>query len=122
MKNLSGASLFRVLPNAHRPAATLPLPPAERGSGGPGEATARSLGRRLALALHDLGLDVVLPDGWVRAEGASVGFGELDVPTVDHLVSHLEDLAAQLDETIAASAAAHRRAGRGQTALFGVER
>lgn len=65
---------------------------------GPGVATARSLARRLALALHDLGLDAVLPAGWAGAEGAGLRFGDLDVPGADRLVRHLEDLAAALGD------------------------
>jgi hypothetical protein len=122
MKNLSGASLLRVIPAAHRPAPTLPLPAVEAAAGGPGEATARSLARRLALALHDLGLDVAVPAGWVSVDGAAIGFGDLDVPTADHLVCHLEDIAAQVADTTAATAAARRVAGPGQAALFGADR
>jgi hypothetical protein len=122
MKNRSGAPLFRVLPNASRPAATLPIPATERAGGGPGEVTARSLGRRLALALHDLGLEVVLPPGWVSVDGAAVPFGALDVPTADDLVRHLEDLVARVAESAAVTAAARRAPGAGQAALFGAGR
>jgi hypothetical protein len=122
MKNLSGTSLLRVIPAAHRPAQKLPLPAIENAEGGPGEATARSLARRLALALHDLGLDAVVPAGWVSVDGAAVRFGDLDVPAADHLVCHLEDIAAQVADTNAATAAARRVAGPGQAALFGGER
>jgi hypothetical protein len=122
MKNLSGASLLRVLPASHRPTQKLPLPTVERADGGPGEATARSLARRLALALHDLGLVGVVPAGWVSVDGAAIVFGELDVPTADHLVCHLEDLAAEVADSTAAREAARRTAGPGQAALFGRER
>ena len=122
MKNLSGASLLHVLPAADRPAQKLPLPVVDAVAGGPGEVTARSLARRLALALHDLGLDVVVPAGWVSVDGAAIGFGDLDVPTADHLVRHLEDLADQVAEVMAAQAAARRVGGPGQGALFGGER
>jgi len=122
MKNLSGVSLLRVLPGAHRPAPKLPLPAADDGGGGPGEATARSLARRLALVLHDLGLDVVVPAGWVTVEGATLDFGALDVPAADHLVRHLEDLAEQVAPVMADDARARRTAGAGQAALFGDER
>jgi hypothetical protein len=122
MNNLSGASLLRVLPAAHRPTQKLPLPTVERSGGGPGEATARSLARRLALALHDLGLDGVVPAGWVSVDGAAVVFGDLDVSAADHLVRHLEDLAAQVADTIDAEAAARRAPGQGQAALFGTGR
>src|SRR6266540_6743989 len=80
MKNLSGASLTRVLPTAHRPVSKLPLRAADRAGGGPAETTARSLARRLALALVDLGLADVVPAGWVCADGATIRFGDLDVP------------------------------------------
>ena len=119
MKNLSGASLLRVLPASHRPAQKLPLPAVERAEGGPGEATARSLARRLALALHDLGLDGVVPAGWVSVDGATIVFGDLDVPGADHLVRHLEELAADVGDTLAAQAAARRAVGPGQAPLFG---
>ena len=119
MKNLSGASLLRVLPTSHRPAQKLPLPAVERAGGGPGEATARSLARRLALALHDLGLGGVVPAGWVSVDGAAVVFGELDVPGADHLVRHLEDLAADVADTLDAQTATRRAVGPGQSALFG---
>jgi hypothetical protein len=122
MKNLSSASLLGVLSTSHRPAQKLPLPAVERSGGGPGETTARSLARRLALALHDLGLDGVVPAGWVSADGASVVFGELDVPAADHLVRHLEDLAADVSDTLAVQAAARRVPGPWQAALFGSER
>ena len=122
MKNLSGASLSRVLPTSHRPAQKLPLPAVGRTDGGPGEMTARSLARRLVLALHDLGLDGVVPAGWVSVDGAAVVFGELDVPGADHLVRHLEDLAADVADTLASQAAARRVAGPGQAPLFGGER
>ena len=119
MKNLSGASLLRALPTSHRPAQKLPLPAVERTAEGPGEVTARSLAGRLALALHDLGLDGVVPAGWVSADGAAVVFGELDVPSADHLVRHLEDLATDVVDTLGAQAAARRAVGPGQAALFG---
>ena len=119
MKNLSGASLLRVLPTSHRPAQKLPLPTVERADGGPGEATARSLARRLALALHDLGLDGAVPAGWVSVDGAALAFGDLDVPTADHLIRHLEELAADVADTLAAQSAARRAVGPGQSALFG---
>jgi len=122
MKNLSSASLLGVLSTSHRPAQKLPLPAVERSGGGPGETTARSLARRLALALRDLGLNGVVPGGWVSADGAAVAFGELDVPTADHLVRHLEDLAADVADTLGAQAAARRAVGPGQAALFGEER
>ena len=122
MKNLSGVSLLGVLPASHRPTQKLPLPTVERADGGPGEATARSLARRLALVLHDLGLDGVVPAGWVSVDGAAVVFGELDVPSADHIVRHLEDLAAAVADTLDAQAAARRSAGAGQAALFGGER
>ena len=120
MKNLSGTLLLRVLPTAHRSTQKLPLPAVER-NGGPGEATARSLARRLALALHDLGLDRVVPTGWVSVDGAALVFGELDVPAADHLVRRLEDLAAEVADSSAAEAAARRTAGPGQVALFGTQ-
>lgn len=122
MKNLSGASLLRVLPTSHRPAQKLPLPAVERADGGPGEETARSLARRLALALHDLGFDGVVPAGWVSVDGAAVVFGDLDVPGADHLVRHLEDLAADVADTLAVQTATRRAVGPGQSALFGEER
>lgn len=122
MKNLSSASLLGVLSTSHRPAQKLPLPAVERSEGGPGETTARSLARRLALALHDLGLDGVVPAGWVSADGAAVVFGELDVPAADHLVRHLEDLAADVADTLAVQAAGRRVPGPWQAALFGSER
>ena len=122
MKNLSGASLLHIFPASHRPTQKLPLPAVETAAGGPGEATARSLARRLALALHDLGLDVVVPAGWVSVDGATVRFGDLDVPAADHLVFHLEDLAVQLADVTATQAAARRVGGAGQGALFGGER
>jgi hypothetical protein len=95
MKNLSGAPLLRVLPTSHRPAQKLPLPAVERADGGPGEATARSLARRLALALHDLGIDGVVPAGWVSVDGATVVFGELDVPGADLLMRYLSMIQVQ---------------------------
>jgi hypothetical protein len=122
MTNLSSASLLSVLSTSHRPAQKLPLPAVERSGGGPGEATARSLARRLALALHDLGLGGVVPAGWVSADGAAVVLGELDVPAADHLVRHLEDLAADVADTLAVQAAGRRVPGRCQAALFGNER
>src|ERR671919_222834 len=122
MNNLSGASLLRVLPTPHRPAQKLPLPAVERTDGGPGEVTARSLARRLALALHDLGLDGVVPAGWVAVDGAAIVFADLDVPGADHLVRHLEDLAADVGDTLDAQAVARRAAGTGQARLFGGER
>jgi len=118
MKNLSRVSLLHVLPAAHRPASKLPLLAADR-AGGPGETTARSLARRLALVLCDLGLVGVVPGGWVAVDGATIRFGDLDVPAADHLVRHLEDLAAEVADTMAATAAVRRTPGAGQTALFG---
>jgi hypothetical protein len=122
MKNLSSASLFGVLSTSPRSAQKLALPAVERSDGGPGETTARSLARRLALALHDIGLDGVVPAGWVSVDGAAVVFGELDVPAADHLVRHLEDLAADVADTLAVQAAGRRVPGQWQAALFGVER
>jgi hypothetical protein len=72
--------------------------------------------------LHDLGLAGVLPAGWVTVDGTTIEFGALDVPTADHLICHLEDLADQVAPAMAASAAARRTAGAGQAALFGDER
>ena len=122
MKNLSSVSLLRALPTAHRPLAKLPLPTVERAGGGPGEATARSIALRLALALHDLGLDTVMPAGWLSVDGATIRFGDLDVPAADHLVRHLEELAAEVADTLAAQAAARRVAGPGQGAFSEMER
>jgi hypothetical protein len=119
MKNLSGASLLNVLPVAHRPNAKLPLPAAKRAGGGPGDTTARSLARRLALILHDLGLVGVVPDGWVSVEGSTIRFGPLDVPAAGHLICHLEDVAADVADNTSATAAARRTPGAGQAALFG---
>ncbi len=123
MKNLSGVSLLRALPTTRRPNEKLPLPtpePADRYRR-PGEATARSIARRLALALHDLGLDTVVPAGWVSVDGANVVFAQLDVPAADRLVRHLEDLAADLADTMAEQAATRRTAGAGQGTLAGIE-
>ena len=126
MKNLSGASLLHVLPAAHRPNSKLPLPVAERAGGGPGAATARSLARRLAMVLHDLGLVGVVPDGWVSVESSTIRFGPLDVPAADQLIGHLEDVAADVAGATAVTAAGrrtgqhrHNERGAGQTALFG---
>jgi hypothetical protein len=118
MKNLSGVSLLRVLPTSHRPAQKLALPAVEPTDGGAGEAAARSLARRLGLVLHDLGLDGAVPAGWVSVDGAAIVFADLDVPGADHLVRHLEDLAADVADTLDAQAAARRTAGAGQAALF----
>jgi hypothetical protein len=120
MKNLSGVSLLRVLPTAHRPAQKLPLSAVDR-NGGPGQATARSLARRLVLALHDLGLDGAVPAGWVSVDGSVVVLGELDVPAADRLVRLLEDLAAEVADVTDAQAAARRTPGPAQAALFGTE-
>jgi hypothetical protein len=119
MKNLSRTSLLHVLPAGHRPASKLPLTTPDRAAGGPGETTARSLARRLGLALHDLGLTGVLPLGWIAVDGATIRLGDLDVPTADHLIRHLEDLAAQVADTLDAAARRARTAGPGQTPLFG---
>jgi hypothetical protein len=119
MNNLHGAPLIRVLPTAHRPASRLPLKAGDRTGRGSGETTARSLARRLALVLHDLGLGGVVPAGWVSVEGATIRFGDLDVPTADHLVCHLEDVAADVADTVAATAAARRTPAALQSALFG---
>lgn len=119
MKNRSGVTLLHVLPASRRPASQLPFLAAGPSAGGPGETTARSLARRLALVLHDLGLGEVLPDGWISVDGAAVRFGALDVPTADHLICHLEDLAAEVAGTMAAVAARRRTAGAGQAGLFG---
>jgi len=121
MKNLSALSLLHALPMTNRTPAPLPFAVAERASGGPGEATARSIVPRLHLALHDLGLDTVLPAGWVSVDGATVGFGDLDVPAADRLVRHLEDIAADLTDVAAAREAARRTAGPGQAILRGME-
>ena len=119
MKNLSGVSLLHVLPASRQPASKLPLPVAGSPAGGPGETTARSLARRLALAFHDLGLDGVLPAGWVSVDGATIRFGALDVPTADQLIRHLEDIAAEVAGPMEALAAKRRTAGPGQVGLFG---
>ena len=121
MDNLSGVALLRTLRATHRPTETLPFSTAEPAGAGPAAATARSLARRLGLVLHDLGLDGVLPSGWVSADGAALVFDALDVPAADRLVRHLEDLAALLADTAAAEAADRRRAGAGQAALFGAQ-
>ncbi len=120
MKNLCGASLLHVLPASRRPDSLLPLPTPDRAAGGPGEATARALARRLALVLHDLGLDAVVPAGWITVAGAAIRLGDLDVPTADHLVSHLEDFAASVASMLDDDdGTARRRAGPGQAGLFG---
>jgi hypothetical protein len=118
MKNLSGVSLLHVRPATHRPASKLPLPVAGS-AGGPGETTARSLARRLALALEDLGLCGVLPAGWVSVDGSTIRFGALDVAAADQLVRHLEDVAAEVAGPMGSLAAARRAAGAGQGGLFG---
>jgi hypothetical protein len=93
-------------------------PPRSGWGAGP-EATARSLARRLALALHDLGLDGIVPAGWITVDGAAIRLGDLDVPTADDLVWHLEDLAGSVASVVDSTAAARRTAGPGQAALFG---
>lgn len=50
---------------------------------------------------------------------AAIVFGDLDVPGADHLVRHLEDLAADVAGTLDAQASARRAVGPGQAALFG---
>ncbi|HZQ78670.1 MAG TPA: hypothetical protein VFE55_15145 [Acidimicrobiia bacterium] len=120
MNNLSGVSLLRALRVSHQSTTKVPFPPAERP--GPGEATARSLVRRLSLVLHDLGLDGIVPAGWVSVDGAAVVFGELDVPAADRLDRHLEDIATLVGDTAATEAVVRRRAGAGQGALFGADR
>jgi hypothetical protein len=119
MKNRSGVSLLHVLPPSRRPPSQLPLPVAGPSSGGPGETTARSLARRLALVVDDLGLGGVLPAGWISVDGATLRFGALDVPTADHLIRHLEDIAAEIAGPMDAAAARRRAAGSGQLGLFG---
>ena len=112
MKNLRSAALLRpVVCSANRPSLSL-LADDQPSADGPGAVTARSLGRRLRLALHDLGLLDTVPAGWVSTAGATVRFGDLDVATADHLVRHLEDLAA------AVGAPAAPVAGAGQSSLF----
>ena len=90
----------------------LPLPLSPHPDSGPAALTARSLARRLALALHDLGLAGVLPDGWAAAEGAALCFGDLDVVGADRLVRHLEDLADALTPSPSPAP------GPGQATLF----
>jgi hypothetical protein len=60
-----------------------------------------------------------VPAGWVSVDGAAVVFGDLDVPSADHLVRHFEDVAADVADTLDAQAAARRAAAPGQAALFG---
>jgi hypothetical protein len=55
----------------------------------------------------------------VSVDGAAVVFGDLDVPSADHLVRHFEDVAADVADTLDAQAAARRAAAPGQAALFG---
>jgi len=97
---------------------------AEPGAGGPGELTARSLARRLAAVLHDLGLlGTVVPDGWVGVERAAVTFGDLDMAAAGRLLGHLEDLAALVTATgDARGASGTAAAGPQQGSFFGVAR
>lgn len=60
---------------------------------------AASLTRRLRLALFDLGLAAVLPEGWAHASGDSIGFDPLPVPVADRLVRRFEDLTRSIEET-----------------------
>jgi hypothetical protein len=71
----------------------------------------------------DRHLTGVVPGGWISVDGATLRFADLDVPTADHLVRHLEDVAAEVADTTDATAAARRTPGAGQSTLFtGVER
>lgn len=60
---------------------------------------ALSLTRRLQVALFDLGLDGLLPDGWANAEHDGIGFEPLSIRGADLLVRRLEDLARHVGET-----------------------
>ena len=87
---------LRAATAARSPLSTLPLPATRLPGAGPAADTVRSLARRLALALHDLGLAGVVPAGWASADGDTLRFADLGVAAADHLVRHLEDLAAAL--------------------------
>jgi hypothetical protein len=66
-----------------------PLPPSP---------VATSLTRRLRLALLDLGLASVLPEGWAHPEHDGIGFEALSIRAADRLVCRLEDLARTIEE------------------------
>jgi hypothetical protein len=55
--------------------------------------TAYYLGRRLRLALHDLGLLQHVTSGWVQVSRGGLSFASLSVSEADKLVLVLEDLA-----------------------------
>jgi len=58
----------------------------------PTKTTAWYLGRRLHLALHDLGVLEHVPSRWVRVTPEGLSFGTLSVREADKLVLVLEDL------------------------------
>lgn len=70
------------------------------------------LARRLRLALHDIGLDRHLPEGWVQAGRIGFVFGPMNLRQADHLVLAVEDLYRGLSPAKAAAS------GRGQLRLF----
>lgn len=68
--------------------------------------------RRLNLVLCDLGLDAVLPDGWITVTAAGVVFGDLGIAATERLVRRLESLADRLLPQ------PEPEPGEGQEALF----
>lgn len=62
---------------------------------GPEEAIQNALGRRLGLALMDLGLQEVFPASWLSFQEDSCNFSPVSITAISRLVALLED-AAQL--------------------------
>ena len=54
------------------------------------------LQRRLLLALHDLGIDKVLPSCWVQPTNRGLAFADLTLTEADRLVLALEALSERL--------------------------
>ena len=71
------------------------------------------LARRLVRALFDLGLDQVLPGGWVSSSCEGLTFGQLTLRQADRLILVLEDVAAEYEPE-------SPEPGPGQLSLFDV--
>jgi hypothetical protein len=72
---------------------------------------ASHLARRLQIALFDLGLDQIVPDGWISPTSDGVAFNLLTLRQADRLVRALEDVALDYE-------AQGPKAGPGQLRLI----
>jgi hypothetical protein len=65
-----------------------------------GHQRADHLARRFRVVLLDVGLDGVVPDGWVEPTSNGLSFGTLTHRQADYLIRILEDIAADFEPEV----------------------